>query len=51
MIWKTVRCGGSNKGVVVSTCAKESRIMILMRDGSHVIHDLKNSDYCDVVVA
>jgi len=49
MVWKSISCGGSNKGVVVSTMRPESKIMVQMSNGDHVIHSLKDNDLCEVV--
>ena len=49
MVWKGIFCGGSNKGVVVNTCPQNTQVIVQMRDGDHVIHDLNNSQFCEVV--
>ena len=49
MIWKSVFCGGSNAGVVVGTRYRGSNVMVRMQNGDHVIHDLRNSDVCEVI--
>ena len=49
MVWKGVFCGGSNKGIIASTCTQNSQVVVHMRDGDHVIHNLRNSEFCEVV--
>ena len=49
MVWKSLFCGGSNEGVIVGAQRSNANIMVRMKNGDHVIHDLNNSDLCDVV--
>ena len=49
MVWKGVFCGGSNKGIVTDSCTRNARVIVQMQDGDHVIHNLKNSQFCEVV--
>jgi hypothetical protein len=49
MVWKSIFCGGSNQGVIVGTPRSESKIMVKMKSGDLVVHNLKDSDVCEVV--
>ncbi len=49
MVWKHGFCGGSNKGVVVSATARSPRIIVKMKGGDHVVHNLNEADFCEVV--
>ena len=49
MVWKSVFCGGSNKGVIVNTMKPESKIVVRMKNGDHVIHSMHDTEVCDVV--
>ena len=49
MVWKSVFCGGSNKGVIVATKPNDSRMMVKMKSGDCVIHDVADTHVCEVV--
>ena len=49
MVWKSIFCGGSNQGVIVDRSRSEPKIMVKMKSGDYVVHNLKDSDVCDVV--
>jgi hypothetical protein len=49
MVWKHSFCGGSNKGVVISASAKSPRIIVKMKDGDHVVHNLGETDNCEII--
>lgn len=49
MVWKSVFCGGSNKGVIVNTMKPGSKIVVEMKNGDHVVHNMGDTDVCDVV--
>ena len=49
MVWKHAFCSGSNKGVVVSASARSPRIIVRMSSGDHVVHNLRETEFCEVV--
>ena len=49
MVWKSVFCGGSNKGVIVATRPADSKMMVKMQSGDCVIHDVADADTCEIV--
>jgi len=49
MIWKSILCGGSNQGVVIATKGADSKMVVKMKSGDCVIHDIMNTHLCDVV--
>jgi hypothetical protein len=49
MVWKSFFCGGSNKGVVVRTTPRTPAVMVRMSNGDLVVHQLSNTEICEVV--
>jgi hypothetical protein len=49
IIWKSIMCGGSNKGVVIATRATDSKMLVKMKSGDCVIHDTRNKHLCEIV--
>ena len=49
MVWKSVSCGGSNRGVIVATRPNDSKMMVKMKSGDCVIHDGGDTEACEVI--
>jgi hypothetical protein len=49
MVWKSVSCGGSNRGVIVATRPNDSKMMVKMKSGDCVIHDVGDTEACEVI--